>query len=231
MTNESAPRSESNYTAVLIMNGGSAPVAAIRVSSTTFVIAADSGYSHARARNLSVHALIGDFDSLTPEDLAHAERHVPSVYPYPPDKEATDLELALDLAMTMAPDRVVVTGGIGPDDRLDHLVAQLPLLAAPQYRSALVEARLGRAHITVLRPQRTTWIQGAAESLVSIQPIGGECTGVTTRGLRFPLYGDRLSPFSTRGVSNELTEAVAEITIAQGVAVAVQPFARGRIDA
>ncbi len=229
MTNESETRSTASHTTVLIMNGGSAPVATIRVSPATFVIAADSGYSHARARDLTVQALIGDFDSLTPEDLEFAQSNVEAIYPHPSDKEATDLELALDLAMTTSPDRVVIAGGIGPDDRLDHLVSQLPLLAAPRYRTALIEARLGRAHITVLRPGRTTWIQGAADSLVSLQPIGGECSGVTTRGLRFPLNNERLSPFSTRGVSNELTGAVAEITVTSGVALAVQPFARGPV--
>jgi thiamine pyrophosphokinase len=47
---------------------------------------------------------------------------------------------------------------------------------------------------------------------------------VRTTGLRYPLDGDDLTPGSTRGLSNELVEHVASVSVAGGVLLAVQPL-------
>lgn len=44
-----------------------------------------------------------------------------------------------------------------------------------------------------------------------------------TRGLRFPLHGETLAPGSTRGVSNEMEDHRAEVSLDAGVILAVQP--------
>ena len=67
-------------------------------------------------------------------------------------KDATDLELALDAAIALAPARILVVGSDG--GRLDHLLGSLLLLADERYAGAEVDALLGATRIAVVRGTR-----------------------------------------------------------------------------
>lgn len=185
----------------------------------TRVIAADSGIEHAHALGLVVDLAIGDFDSVSAEGLARASAEGATVEQHPVAKDATDLELALDAALALGPQHIHVLGGHG--GRLDHLLANALLLAAPAYAGVEMTAQMGAALVTVVR--RPTRLSGPVGDLVSLLPVHGPATGVTTTGLLYPLSDDDLLPASTRGVSNELVDVEAWVTVAGGVLVAVQP--------
>jgi thiamine pyrophosphokinase len=185
----------------------------------TTVIAADSGIEHAHALGLVVDLAIGDFDSVSSAALARAVAEGAKVDRHPVAKDATDLELALDAALALAPSRVHVLGGHG--GRLDHLLANALLLAAPAYASLEVTAQMGAARLTVVR--REASLAGPLGDVVSLLALHGPATGVITRGLLYPLDGDVLHPGSSRGVSNELIEDRATVTLGGGVLVAIQP--------
>lgn len=185
----------------------------------TTVIAADSGIEHAHALGLVVDVAIGDFDSVSSEGLERAVAEGATVERHPVAKDATDLELALDAAFALAPTRIHVLGGHG--GRLDHLLANALLLAAPAYAALEVTAQMGAARITVVRQE--SHLVGPLGDVVSLIALHGPTTGVTTHGLLYPLAGDDLHPGSSRGVSNELIEDRATVTIRGGVLVAVQP--------
>src|SRR4051794_14608128 len=61
------------------------------------VVAADSGLAHVFALGLTPDVVVGDLDSVTPTDLDRARDLGARIEQYPSDKDATDLELALDL--------------------------------------------------------------------------------------------------------------------------------------
>jgi len=206
---------------VVVVTGGD-PVARSHLPTLplgTRVIAADSGIEHAHALGLVVDLAIGDFDSVSPEALAHASAEGATVERHPVAKDATDLELALDAALAMRPARVLVLGGHG--GRLDHLLANALLLAAPAYAAVEVTAQMGAARVTVVRSE--AHLTGPLGDLVSLMALHGPANGVTTRGLLYPLTGEDLVPGSTRGVSNELVHEEAAVTVGGGVLVAVQP--------
>jgi thiamine pyrophosphokinase len=58
---------------------------------------------------------------------------------------------------------------------------------------------------------------------VTLLPVGGTATGVTTTGLRFALHGEDLHPWSARGVSNEFVDLSATVGVRTGVVLAVVP--------
>ena len=97
------------------------------------VVAADSGVQHARQRGLRVDVAVGDMDSVDPTDLAAVEAAGAVVERHPPTKDASDLELALERALALDPERIVVLGG--PAGRLDHLLVGTLALAAPALQS------------------------------------------------------------------------------------------------
>lgn len=223
---------------ILLFLGGSRPIEDPtdldqpnhRIPPGSIVVAADSGFERARAAGLRVDHLVGDLDSVDP--AAIAESPATRVHRHPTDKDATDAELAIDLARTLHDPAtrgdLIVFGDTG--GRLDHLLADIALLASPATRGFRVRAHLGEATVTVVRPDAEVRIDGRTRDLVSLLAYGGPVSGTTTTGLRWPLVDATLTPGTTRGVSNELIADRASIAVESGVLVVVQPGHPSRAD-
>jgi thiamine pyrophosphokinase len=208
---------------VVVLCGGEPPSARARelVDDDSLVLAADSGLHHGPALDLDAHRVIGDFDSAEPARVARAEERGAVLERHPAAKDATDLELALDRAVRLGDGDIVVLGGGG--GRLDHLLANIGLLAAPRLRRRRVRAVFGPALVEILHGPAGLQLAGPVGSLVSIVPLGAAVRGITTSGLRYPLADEDL-PFGTsRGISNEMAELTAEVRVQKGTAAVVQP--------
>jgi len=183
------------------------------------VIAADGGVDRALALGLHVDLAIGDFDSVSAAGLAAAEASGARVERHPAVKDATDLELALDAAISLRPARIVVVGSGG--GRLDHLLGSVLLLADERYAAAEIRAYLGDAQMHIIRDSRT--LAGAPGDLLTLLAVHGAAGGVTTEGLAYPLLGETLPPGTSRGVSNVFSASEARITVERGCLLAIQP--------
>lgn len=204
---------------VVVFAGGSTPRASVleHLSEGAFVIAADSGFDHARKLGVSVDLLVGDLDSISSEGLAAAgeiERH-------PIDKDATDLELAMKAAARRQHERLIVVGGEG--GRIDHFIANVCLIAAPEIWGMGEDVELtwlvAGAVIHIVR--KSIDLAGAVGDIVSLLPLGGPASGVTTKGLRWELRGEVLVLGSTRGVSNNMVSDKASVELTHGTLLAV----------
>ena len=210
--------------ALVFAGGDPIPVAvATRLPVDALVIGADSGIEHARALGRRVDLAVGDFDSVSPEALAAAAEAGARVIRYPVDKDATDLELALDVAAARGVDRITVVGGHG--GRLDHYLANALLLGSARFADIEIDGWFGDAHVIVVR--RHARLVGRAGSLVTLLATNGPARGVTTTGLRYPLHEAVLLPGSTLGVSNELVGTDAEVSVSGGTVLSIQPDALG----
>ena len=179
------------------------------------MIAADSGFDHARRLGIEVDVLVGDLDSISPEGLALAgvvEKH-------PSDKGATDLAIALDAAVREGAARVFVVDGGG--GRIDHFLANAALLASAVYRGLSLTWLPGTAVINVVRDRIE--LSGSPGDLVSLLPYGGRAGGVTTTGLRWPLHQAELAPGTSRGVSNQMIDRTATVELKEGTLLVVRP--------
>ncbi len=87
-------------TALVFAGGERPPPSAVDgLLAADVVIAADSGLGHALALGCAVDLVVGDLDSVDPDDARRARRPAGAVVEqHPADKDATDLELALDAA-------------------------------------------------------------------------------------------------------------------------------------
>jgi thiamine pyrophosphokinase len=210
---------------VVVVAGGEAPPAdaARAVPAGARVIAADGGLGHALALGLDVELAVGDFDSSSPAAVTAAEEQGTRIARHPADKDATDLELALDSALATHPSRVLVLAGVG--ERLDHLVSALHVLGSPRYAAVEVDARIGAASVHVIRDERT--LEGEAGEVVSLFALHGAAEGVRTEGLEYPLAGETLEPGSSRGVSNRFVAETACVGVERGILLAVRPGPEG----
>ena len=183
------------------------------------VIAADSGVELALQLGLPCGVVIGDLDSASPEALAEAERLGARIERHPADKELTDLELALDLAVSHGAHEIVLIGGGG--GRNSHLLANAGLLGSDKYAHVVIRWLLPRTEIQIARADRPVKVTGRPGELVSLIPVGGDAIGVTTGGMRWPLSDELLPAGSTRGVSNELLAEIATVAVTGGTVLVV----------
>jgi len=184
-----------------------------------WTVAADSGLDLAHALGLAVDLVVGDMDSVDPELLAAAQAAGTEVELHPPDKDATDLELALDAVVRRGHTRVIVLGGHG--GRIDHLLGNALLLARSDRADTTIEWRIRTSTVVPVHSHRPVTIAGSPGDTVSILPVGGDAVRVTTSGLRWALENDRLTSGSTRGISNEMTTGSASVALGSGVALVV----------
>lgn len=203
----------------VVLAGGEPVDPTTRVPPADLVIAADSGVHHARALGLHVDLVVGDLDSIEGHELDAAVAAGAAVERHATDKDATDLELALRAAVDRGAERIVVAGIGG--GRLDHFLANVLVLASAPFAETRIEAIVGSARLAVVHDKAV--LDGAPGDLVTLLPVGGAAVGVRTTGLRFALDGERLDPGTTRGVSNELTDSHATVTVDDGVLLVVQP--------
>ncbi len=208
---------------VVVVAGGPAPVreAVLAVPAGAIVIAADGGLAHAWALGIEVSLVVGDLDSVSPDDVAAAESNGIPVERYPRDKDATDLELALDAALARRPAQILVVAGEG--GRLDHLLATLLLLGAEKYAGVELDAWIGQARVHVVRGARS--FEGTPGELLTLVALHAPAEGIRTDGLLYPLAGETLEPGSSRGVSNVFAAERAEVSVESGVVLAVRPGA------
>lgn len=204
-------------TTILVITGGDPipPSAMEGLARVDMVVAADSGLDHAERLGIKPDVVVGDFDSVSADALGRFEGPVER---HPVAKDATDLELALQRAVDQGPDRIVVLGGHG--GRLDHFLANaLVLTTVPAH--ILVEWRAGSATIHVVRTAID--LVGEEGAKVSLVPVGGDVSGVSTEGLRWPLSDASLTSGSTLGVSNEFARTSARIEVGSGTLLVVVP--------
>jgi thiamine pyrophosphokinase len=207
---------------VVVAGGERASRTPADVAPDALVIAADSGVDHAYAIGLHVDVAIGDFDSISAEGMARAEAEGVRIERHPSAKDKTDLELALDEALRLGATDIVVLGVGG--GRLDHLMANVLLMASPKFATCRLSASDGAVRVYVVHGgEPAVVLRGAVGDLVTLLPVGGPASGITTQGLRYPLRGDSLSPGTSRGVSNVVDAIPATVQLDDGVLLAVLP--------
>jgi thiamine pyrophosphokinase len=190
------------------------------------VLAADGGAVPLLAARCLPAMLIGDLDSVTVavvEELAAAGVPIDA---YPEDKESSDLELALDRAISDGARQIVILGAFG-GERLDHALAGALLLADPAYRGLDLRAIHGPSAVRVVHAGDALSLDGEAGDLVTLLPLGGDATGVTTSGLRWPLAGATLRLGRSRGLSNEVVEAPAAVRLKSGALLVIETRVTG----
>ncbi len=212
--------------AVVILGGDTPPPQSALNGMDALVIAADSGWDNALSLGLAPTVLVGDFDSISSTSLAEAHRSSVSVIQHPRDKDATDAELALSIAVDHGVASIHVISGGG--DRLDHILGALHVLATPALRGVRTMCTTGHAHIHVATTHHQATFQSVSGETISLIPIGGDVHIDSTDGLRWPLQDEVLGAFSSRGISNVATSTAVAVKVIHGVLFVVRP---GHFDA
>jgi thiamine pyrophosphokinase len=181
-------------------------------------IAANGGAVNARRHFARApEVLIGDLDSLDADTRAWCAAHRVEMIQHPREKDQTDLELALDLALTRGATEITLLGALG--GRFDQMLANVFLLV--KAAQARVLARIAEIDFDAWVVWEHLAIAGRIGEIVSLIPLTERVEGIATRGLRYPLRNETLYLAAARGVSNELIAERAEVTLTRGVLLIV----------
>ena len=183
-----------------------------------FVIAADSGYDNALAHGIEADLLVGDMDSVSPEGLLHAEARGIPVVRHSIDKDETDLELALAAAVDRGATRIEIHGGEG--GTIAHLLGVAMGLTSPRWADTQVTWHTATGRVCVARPGHPVTVSRAAGRTLSVIPVD-DLRGVDVTGTRWQLEHEDLPAGSTRGVSNEITDDTATVSIRDGIGLVI----------
>jgi thiamine pyrophosphokinase len=207
--------------AIVVAGGHAAPEDAALLQGSRLLIAADSGAEWLTSRGVLPDLVIGDMDSIEPSLLERIEAQGVTVERHPPAKEASDVELAVERAVADGSDEVVIVGSLG-GERLDHELANLLLLVDPRWAGTELSLVRGGTTVRGLRAGGTRQLEGAPGDMVTLLPIGGDASGVTAAGLRYPLDRETLLIGRSRGLSNEIEEAPASVSLEGGTLLVIE---------
>jgi thiamine pyrophosphokinase len=201
-------------TVLILANGvwGDRADARAMADRANFVIAADGGYAKALAAGIPVDMVIGDLDSLDDASRLTLSGSSVEVRRYPPDKDWTDLELAIDEALKRTPGKITILGALG--HRIDHTLTNVHLLEKGLDAGVPIELESGAESVTLIEGRREL-SDARIGDRVSLVPFT-ESARVSTTGLRFALREEVLHRAASRGVSNLIEDLPASVSVSSG---------------
>ena len=178
------------------------------------VIAADSGMMHAAALHIMPELWVGDFDSAGSE-LTMQYRDVPRET-FPPEKDATDGDIAVDEAIRRGATEIILLGGLG--GQTDHTSGLLG--------QSIQIARRGIACL-LTRGVEEAWpliaghlrLELPVETRLSIIPFT-DLQGLDLAGVKWPLTNRDVPVGSTLTLSN-VAQGPVEISLKRGHGIAI----------
>jgi thiamine pyrophosphokinase len=164
--------------------------------------------------------LVGDFDTVSGEVLDNflrrqkTEKKPTKVEKFLPEKDKTDTELAIELALSEGATKIILLGATGT--RLDHTLANIQLLVKPlalgvfaclydEYNKAYLIEKEGRFYRDSLYGPYLSFV-----------PFGGRVKGVKQTGFKYNACDTDFIIGTSLGISNELLKEEGSITFLEG---------------
>ena len=185
------------------------------------VIGVDSGLNFLYRNQVVPTHIVGDFDSVSPEVIAHykSKADIP-IREFDPVKDATDTEIAVRLAAELGVKKLWLLGATGT--RLDHVMANVQILriAFDYHMQAYIMDEYNR--ISLWEKEISLYKKEAYGKYFSLFPFDGVVEDVSIRGAKYPLSNYRMSACESRCVSNEYQDEEVRITFPRGMIILME---------
>lgn len=185
------------------------------------VIGADKGVVSLLDAGIKPQFAIGDFDTAGTHQIDEWQKAGITVLTLPIMKDLTDTQAALEHALTFDIKDILLLGSLG-GARVDHALANigsLEWLSRSGVRGTLQDET---NRLSLLVGPGKMKIKRDGFTFLSILPISGKVENITTMGLVYPLVGQQMHRGTTLGISNEIIEEKAIISISSGKCLIIQ---------
>jgi len=185
-----------------------------KLNETSFVSAADSGAEMLKSLGRHPDLLVGDMDSVSQETLQWCRGRGSLVLIYPPEKDDTDTQIALQALEERGFSNVEIFGAAGL--RLDHFMGTLASIYGLRHtlKATIIEENV---EIGMVSREMTLFVNRG--EIWSLFPYGGQQTIVSLEGFKFPLTDASLDYGKPLGVSNETVDEEIQISCKGGTAL------------
>ena len=180
------------------------------------LVAADRGLDFFRETGLVPDLADGDFDSVSADGKAYLDSLTKtSIVQLQPEKDDTDTQSALNLAIKQGARSILILGATG--GRLDHFLGNLGLLTLGKQKGVKVALADEQNYICLVDSGTRLYKDRQFGKYVSFFPAGGAVEGLTLEGFKYTLAGYNLTVAdSGLTVSNEIQEEEAVIRYQSG---------------
>lgn len=137
------------------------------IKNAQLIICADGGARHLRALNILPHVIIGDFDSISPEDKDFFIGNKVRTITLSSKKDHTDSELCVSYAIEKKATDITFLGVTG--NRLDHTLANIFLLK--KLNDLNISARIINKNHEIYIVTNFLELKGLPGDLFSIIPV------------------------------------------------------------
>lgn len=193
------------------------------------LMVADSGMDFLYRNKIVPDVIAGDFDSVSEEAYQYflemkeksseTEGHL-EILKLNPVKDDTDTEFVIREAIRRGAKEICILGATGT--RLDHVMANVNLLGIGLEKGVSIELVDAHNRIRMISDALEIEKSNQFGEFVSILPVKGNAKGVTLKGMKYPLKDADVACFSSLGVSNEIVEEVARISVREGTLLVIE---------
>lgn len=186
----------------------------------SLIIVADSGLEAVDRLGIKVDHIVGDFDSVSQDLLEKYNKTSVEIHRFSKEKDKTDTEIAIDLALMQDPARIDIIGAIG--SRVDHTVANINLLLLPLGKG--IEANILDANNKIYLKDKGFTIDKASQfgKYISLIAFFGPVEDLILKGFKYLLDGIKLDFASSLGISNEIVDERAIVEFSRGILLVVE---------
>lgn len=185
------------------------------------LIAADSGVNFLHRNGIVPNIIAGDFDSAALDSMTHfQDMNDVQFIKLNPIKDDTDTEFVIREAMRRGATEITILGATGT--RLDHVMANVYLLGIGLEAGIAIELVDKHNRIRMIEDSLVLAKNEQFGEFLSVLPVKGDAKGVSLEGMKYPLKDADLNSFSSLGVSNEIIDEVAKISVKQGILLVIE---------
>ena len=136
-----------------------------------------------------------------------------------PEKDDTDSECALQIALDHGADHIIIIGATGT--RIDHVLGNISLLGKAMSEGKMAELLDTHNRIRMINNELEIEKNKQYGKYVSIIPV---CKNnkITLEGFKYPLKDYTFEGFNTLGISNEIVDDIAKITVNEGQYIVIE---------
>ncbi|MEG0805847.1 MAG: thiamine diphosphokinase [Lachnospiraceae bacterium] len=188
----------------------------LRQEEFSLKIAVDHGADFFYRNKICPDYVVGDFDSASERAItAFSQMDGVTVLSYPSEKNETDTEIGIGIAIEKKSTEVVILGATGT--RMDHVLGNIHLLG--RFMKEKIKACLVDEFNRIQVVDQPVILNRSSQfgDYVSILAFSPEVKEITLTGFKYPLSKYNLSCFLPIGISNEIMEETAEIYFTEGI--------------
>ena len=185
------------------------------------IIVCDRGLEALYKLKIIPNHVVGDFDSVSPEILEFYKKQSQIIFhTYHPEKDNTDTDIALKLAIRLKSSKITIMGALGK--RMDHAIANIHILKDALEANIPCQIIDEHNRIYLINKEITLEKDKIYGKYVSLIPLTSEVEGITLTGFKYPLENYTLPIGTSLGISNEIIEDRAHVEMKKGILIVIE---------